>query len=46
MKRKLKELRRKNKEPNNVTEELKPASEVINKLSAQKTEYVMQRISL
>ena len=46
MKRKLKKLRRKNKEPNNATEELKPASEVINKLSAQKTEYVMQRISL
>lgn len=26
MKRKLKELRRKNKEPNDATEELKPAS--------------------
>lgn len=30
MKRKLKELRRKNKEPNDATEELKPASEVTN----------------
>lgn len=37
MKRKLKELKRENKEPNNATEELKPASEVINKLSVQKT---------